>query len=61
MKKLMLAAALVAVAAPSFAAVGAKPAGLLVKAAPILVTTAVVGGAIAAANNGNSGNTSGTN
>lgn len=60
MKKVTLALALVAASFQVVAAEEVKPAGLLPKIAPVLVTTAVIGGAIAAANHGGSSGTSGT-
>lgn len=54
MKKMIFALALSAVAFQASAAEAVKPVGLATKVVPILVTTAVVGGAIAAANNSGS-------
>lgn len=60
MKKVTLALALIAAAFQVSAAEEVKPVGLTTKIVPIAVTVAVIGGAVAAANNG-SHNATGTN
>ncbi len=59
MKKVTLVLALAAASFQVSAAEEVKPAGLLPKVVPVVVTVAVIGGAVAAANNGSS-NATGT-